>query len=85
MKSGDLFHVCRLGALLSLDYLELDTLTFRQSLEALTQDRAEVDKDIVAFVGGDETIPLGFIEPFDRTLHLDNASHTKKSTGILTG
>ena len=54
-----------LGTLLNV---ESDFLTFRQSTEARTADRAEVHEHIGATVIlGNEAETLGFVEPFNGT------------------
>ena len=53
---------------------EGDLLAFLQFLEAITQDRGEVDEDIAAAViVGDEAVALFRVEPFDSTVqHSEN-------------
>jgi len=60
----DLFDVRSLGAFAALGDFEGYFLTFIKGLEAVALDGAEMYKDIVAFVGGDETITLSCVEPF---------------------
>ena len=63
-----LLDVRRLGALAALGDLEGNLLAFVKSLEALALDRAEVHKDIVTLVGGDESVTLCCVKPFDCTV-----------------
>src|SRR5213076_2527752 len=56
--------VLRLGAFCALGCLELDLRSLRERLEAVTNDRAVVNKKVLTLVrGGDEAIPLGVVEP----------------------
>ena len=63
-----LLDVRRLGAFAALGDLEGNLLAFVKSLEALALDRAEVHKDIVTLVGGDESVTLCCVKPFDSSL-----------------
>lgn len=57
-------------ALLPIDYVEFNPLSFCQGLESVTTDCRMMDKHVVrAVIRGDETKALGFVEPFDRTSH----------------
>jgi peptide/nickel transport system ATP-binding protein len=56
--------VLRLGAFCALGCLELDLRSLGERLEAVTNDRAVVNKKVLTLVrGGDEAIPLGVVEP----------------------
>src|SRR3546814_15424193 len=55
-----------LQALLALHGGEADLLAFRQALEALGPDRAEMDEDILAIPAADESQALGIVEQIGR-------------------
>src|SRR3546814_18974972 len=52
-----------LQALLALHDGEADLLAFRQALEALGPDRAEMDEDILAILAADKSEDLCIVEP----------------------
>jgi len=49
-------------------HLELHLVTFRQTLEALRGDGAEVDEDVLAVLLRDEAEALRIVEPLDSTV-----------------
>src|SRR5262245_4476992 len=53
-------------------HIELHLVTFRQTLEALRGDRAEVDEDILAALLRDEAEALRIVEPLDSTVCHDS-------------
>jgi hypothetical protein len=78
MKSKGFFLVCKrvklkgddVGCLQALGAFfdrEFDLLTFFESAEALSLDRAVMDEDISAAIAADKTITLRSIEPLDRS------------------
>jgi len=66
-----------LGALGTLDHLELHLLVFGQGAEAFTQDGAVMHEDIGAAFAGDEAITLGIVKPF----YFASFLHLKPPTG----
>jgi hypothetical protein len=58
-------NVLSLRSFVALDNGEFDTLSFLEGAIALRADRAEVNKHVVPVVAGDETVPLGVVEPLD--------------------
>src|SRR5688500_5790362 len=64
-RSGgsDLRNVGGLRPFLALDDLELDSIALCQGLEARARDRAEVNEHVGASLAGNESEPLGVIEP----------------------
>lgn len=60
----DLLDVRGLGTLGSFGDLEGYRLALGEGLEAIALDRAEMHENILAVVGGDESIPLSVVEPF---------------------
>ena len=58
-------HFVGLQALLALHDLERNLLAFLQRLEAGALDRTEVDEEVLAAFGGDETEALGVVESLD--------------------
>src|SRR3954454_13343447 len=79
IRSLDDGHVLCLGALLTLDALELDLRALGERLEAVAGDCAVVDEQVLtACVRGDEAIPLRIVEPLDGSgCHLCNTSSAK--------
>src|SRR3954470_21429407 len=69
-------HVLRLGALLTLDAVELDLRSLGERPEALAVDGAVMDEQVLAArVRGDEAIPLRIVEPLDGSgCHVCNTS-----------
>src|SRR5688572_23523719 len=63
--ASDSHHVRGVQPFFSGANLELDLLTFRQSLESLHRDRGKVHEDVFATLLLNEAISLGVIEPFD--------------------
>ena len=59
-----LFDVCSLGALAAIGDFKRNLLPLVQSLEAVALDRAEVDENVAALIGGDESVALRCVEPF---------------------
>src|SRR5207237_4137399 len=53
-------------------HLELHLVAFRQTLEALRGDGAEVDEDVLAALLGDEAEALRIVEPLDSTVCHDS-------------
>src|SRR4030095_9588286 len=53
-------------------HLELHLVTFRQTLEALRDDGAEVDEDVFAALLRDEAEALRIVEPLDSTVCHDS-------------
>src|SRR6476659_1089127 len=74
--------VRRLGALLTLARLELDARTFRQALEAIAGDVAEVHEEILrSLVRGDEAVHIAVVEPLHGSGCHRNTSLTNSRTG----
>src|SRR6476659_10938219 len=76
IRSLDDGHVLCLGALLTLDALELDLRALGERLEAVAGDCAVVEQQVLtACVRGNEAIPLRIVEPLDGSgCHLCNTS-----------
>ena len=55
--------VLSLQAFLTLNYLKLNFLVFRQGFEAFPNDSGVMHEDIRTVFPGDKTIALGVIEP----------------------
>ena len=66
--SGSLADIGRLGALLTLDDLELNPVAFFQALVAIAGDRTVMNEHIGSVVPTEKPIALGVIEPLDRPL-----------------
>src|SRR5205807_2279839 len=64
----DLANVRGLETLGAACHLELHLVTFRQTLEALRGDGAEVDEDVLAALLRDEAEALRIVEPLDSTV-----------------
>ena len=71
LDTGD---VDGLLALLSLGDVELHPLTLGEAFEAIHGDGAEMNEDILALIGGDKTVALCIVEPFDRSLKTQDSS-----------
>lgn len=59
-----------LGCLQALRALldgEFDLLAFLQAAKTITDDRGEVNENIVSFITLDEAVAFSIVEPFDRT------------------
>ena len=63
-----LYDVGSLGAFLAVYDVERYLLTLIESLEALALNCAEVDKNVLSVVYGDEAVAFALIEPFDSSL-----------------
>src|SRR3546814_10024504 len=61
-----------LQALLALHDGEANLLAFRQALEALGPDRAEMDEDILAILAADESEALGIVRSEEHTSELQS-------------
>jgi hypothetical protein len=57
----DIYRLESFGAFFNI---ETDCITFRQGPEAVSLYGREVDKDIIPFIGGDETKALCIVKPF---------------------
>lgn len=69
------------GTLIPLSNLELDFVAFAQALESLPLDSAGMNEHISRSVRRrDESVPLGLIEPLDRTFHHNNPLQTAQPT-----
>jgi hypothetical protein len=82
MANGLQFNdVLGLKALLTLGYLELHFLVFRQGFEALAQDGAVMHKDIRTGLPGNKSIAFRVIKPFYRTgfLHGETSYKYRKN------
>src|SRR6187431_232497 len=66
-----------LGALGTVNDLELDRLTLFQGPEAVATDRGVVDEDVAAALTLNEPVALGVVEP------LDLACNTHRSSSLL--
>src|SRR5438128_1678514 len=64
-------------------HLELHLVTFRQALEALRGDSAEVDEDILAALLRDEAKALRIVEPLDSTVCHDSNLSFGANPGCL--
>src|SRR5688500_1541128 len=62
---SDSHHVRGVQPFFSGANLELDLLSFRQSLESLHRDRGKVHEDVFATFLLNEAVSFGVIEPFD--------------------
>ncbi len=65
---GGLYDVCGLSALGSIDDLELHLVAFLQSLVALRNNAAVVNKNVGTTIASDEPKPFSVVEPLDRAL-----------------
>ena len=65
--TSDSHHVFGLWAFLAVGDGEFDFLAVGKGFETVALDGAEVNEDVGAAFLLDETIPFGFIEPFDGT------------------
>ena len=63
-----LHNVSGLRAFLSVDDVEGYLLAFVEGLEALALNCAEMYEDVLTFVGGDEPVPFGLVEPLYSSL-----------------
>src|SRR5579884_1357647 len=79
-------HVLSLRTLLSLGDLELDDLPFLEVAESLAGDAGIMNKHVLAFLRGNESVALLPVEPLHRTLRhtlflppLGQAAHVKSS------
>jgi hypothetical protein len=61
-------YVLRLPALGPFDYVELDSLAFLQTTEAVRLDRRIVNKYVFAILPADEAVALRVIEPLNCSL-----------------
>ena len=61
-------NVLCLPALGSLHQAKLHGLSLLQTAESLSLNRRVVDEDVFAILPADEPIPLGVVEPFNRSL-----------------
>src|SRR6266571_8498369 len=64
-------------------HLELHLVTFRQTLEALRGDGAEVDEDVLAALLRDEAEALRIVEPLDSTVCHDSNLSFGANPGCL--
>src|SRR5207249_7513981 len=64
-------------------HLELHLVAFRQTLEPLRDDRAEVDEDVLAALLRDEAATLRIVEPLDSTLYHDSNLSFGANPGCL--
>src|SRR3954468_9355539 len=74
LPSSDLDDVGRLQALGTLGDVELHRLALRERAEPIPRDRAVVYEHIGPVFAGDESVPLGIIEPLHVSLR--RSSHT---------
>jgi hypothetical protein len=61
-------YVLRLPAFGSLDYVELDSLSFLQAAEAIGLDRRIVNENVFSILTADEAVALRVIEPLNCSL-----------------
>src|SRR5918996_2123040 len=74
----DDLNVRRLQALLALNDLELDALTFLEGLVALLSDGREVDEDVLSLSALDEAVALLVREPLDGAFSQRTSSFTNE-------
>jgi hypothetical protein len=70
----ELDDVLSLQAFLTLDYLKLHFLVFRQGFETLSHNGSVMYEDIGAIFPGDKAIALGVIEPLNLACFLHELS-----------
>jgi len=71
----ELDDVLSLQAFLTLDYLKLNFLVFRQGFEAFSDDGRMMHEDIGAVFPGDKAIALGVIKPLNLACFLHEPSN----------
>ena len=69
-KLENLNPLC-LEALGSLDYLELNLLTFLEAAEAVALDRGVMNENVLTALTADESKTLGVVEPLNDALFHD--------------
>ncbi len=70
----DTDDVYSLLALLPLSDLEFHPLPLGEGLEPVHGNGTEVNEDILTLIGGNETITLRIVKPFDRSLKTQDSS-----------
>src|SRR5260221_11830338 len=78
--ASDGHDVRGLQALLALDHLERDALTFGQSLVPIHSNRREVNEDVLTELALDEAVALLVREPLDSALCQLRSSVTTETT-----
>src|SRR5215467_13026337 len=66
-RLGGLGHIGGLGALLSLNNLELDRVAFLQALITFGSDRAVMYEHVGAILSAKKTVTLRIVKPLNRT------------------
>ncbi len=59
------YYRIRLGALLALDYIELDVVAFFERFVSVQLDCRVMDEYIRPFFASDESVALGVVKPLD--------------------
>jgi hypothetical protein len=85
MALSRLGDVCSLRTFLALGDLELNLITFLQTLVTLRSNRAVMNKDIRSIRAPDESVSFGVIEPLDgsfQTFHVPPFFRRPLSGGV---
>lgn len=67
VSGSHFYHIFGLQAFFPGDHVVLDALAFNQDAVAFATDGAEMNKDVVSVIAGNEAKPFGGVEPLDGT------------------